>query len=75
MTKVTQREAVYQAVISVLAEAQIHLEDGQKAKAVMTKEHRAQVNTILAGGADQGVLQEAGGGLSADAWGLVGEGG
>lgn len=57
MTKVTQREAVYQAVISVLTEARIHLEDGQKAKSVMTKEHRAQVNTILALGFTSGSIE------------------
>lgn len=57
MTKVTQRQAVYQAVISVLNEAGIFFEDGQNAKEVMTKEHRAQVNTILAFGFTSGEIE------------------
>ena len=57
MTKVTQRAAVYQAVISVLSEANISFEDGQNAKSMMTKEHRAQVNTILAFGFTSGSIE------------------
>jgi hypothetical protein len=43
----TQRQAVYQAVKSVLTEAGIEFYDGINAKSVMTKEHRSQVNAIL----------------------------
>jgi hypothetical protein len=43
----TQRQAVYQAVKSVLTEAGIEFYDGIDAKSVMSKEHRAQVNAIL----------------------------
>lgn len=57
MTKVTQREAVYQAVVSVLTEAKVHFEDGMDAKSIMTKEFRAQVNTILCFGFTNGDIE------------------
>jgi hypothetical protein len=45
--KVTQRQAVYSAVVSVFNESGIEFFDGVDAKAKMSKEHRGQVNAIL----------------------------
>lgn len=44
---VTQKEAVYTGITSVLAEAGVHFEEGSDVSQVLTKEHRAQVNAIL----------------------------
>ena len=43
----TQKEAVYQAVTTILEENGIKFEDGQDARAVLTTEFRAQVKEIL----------------------------
>ena len=50
MTKVTQREAVFTAVKSVLTEAGVKFEEGQNVSELMTTELRAQVNAILVEG-------------------------
>lgn len=55
--KTTQREAVYQAVKSVLSEAGVEFFDGIDAKSVMTKEHRSQVNAILCFGFTSGTVE------------------
>jgi len=57
MSKLSQREAVYQAVMNVLGESGISFEDGMNAKSVMTKEHRGQVNVILATGFTSGEIE------------------
>lgn len=47
MSKITQKEAVFTAVNTVLSEANITVSDSESAKQHMTKELRAQVNQIL----------------------------
>lgn len=47
MSKLNQKEAVFNAVNQVLTEANITVEAGTDFKSVMTKELRAQVNQIL----------------------------
>ena len=42
-----QKQAVYQAITSVLSEADIHFEDGMNASTLITPELRKQVNAIL----------------------------
>lgn len=54
---VTQKEAVYTAITSVLAEAGVHFEEGSDVSTVLTKEHRAQVNAILFEGFKSGQIQ------------------
>jgi len=54
---VTQKEAVYTAITSVLAEAGVHFEEGSDVSTVLTKEHRAQVNAILFEGFKNGQIQ------------------
>lgn len=50
MTKLNQKNAVYAAITNVLAENNIHFEDGMDIKPIMTKELRAEVSTILLAG-------------------------
>ena len=45
--KVNQKTAVYQAILMVLADKGIDFQDGQNVAEHMSKEVRAQVNTIL----------------------------
>jgi hypothetical protein len=47
MGTMNQKEAVYAAICSVLAEHEITFEQGQDVMGVMTKDIRAQVNQIL----------------------------
>jgi hypothetical protein len=47
MSKMSQKEAVFQAVSSVLKESGISVEEGTNVNTHMTKELRAQVNSIL----------------------------
>lgn len=54
---VTQKEAVYTAITSVLAEAGVNFEAGTDVSTVLTKEHRAQVNAILFEGFKNGGIQ------------------
>jgi hypothetical protein len=55
--KVNQKTAVYNAITSVLAEADIHFEDGMNISELMTKELRAQVNQILFVGFRNGSIE------------------
>ena len=55
--KVTQRQAVYSAVVSVFNENGIEFFDGIDAKAKMNKEHRGQVNGILVVGFITGQIE------------------
>lgn len=57
MSKVTQRQAVYSAVVSVFNENGIEFFDGVDAKAKMNKEHRGQVNAILVVGFMTGQIE------------------
>jgi hypothetical protein len=50
MSKITQKEAVFAAVSTVLSNAGVTVADGESAKQHMTKELRAQVNQILFAG-------------------------
>lgn len=50
MSKLTQREAVYSAIVNVFAEHSINFEDGMNAKDLLTKDMRSIVNVILASG-------------------------
>ncbi len=47
MSKLNQKDAVFNAVSQVLAENGVHFEEGQDARTHMSKEFRAQVNQIL----------------------------
>ena len=47
MSKLSQKEAVYSAITSVLAENNITVGDGENVGALMTRELRSQVNAIL----------------------------
>ena len=54
MSKMNQRNAVYNAIVAVLSEAGIHFEDGMDVKPIMTRELRGQVNAILFQGFQSG---------------------
>ena len=47
MTKISQKEAVYNAVTSVLSENNISVSEGTDVNTLMNKELRSQVNAIL----------------------------
>ena len=47
MSKQTQKEAVFTAIVNVLGEAGITVEEGQSVETYMTRERRAQVSQIL----------------------------
>jgi hypothetical protein len=47
MTKQSQKEAVFTAIVNVLGEAGITVEEGQSVESYMTRERRALVNGIL----------------------------
>jgi hypothetical protein len=47
MSKQSQKEAVYNAVTSVLSENNISVSEGQDVNTLMTKEYRSQVSAIL----------------------------
>lgn len=57
MNKVNQKSAVYAAIVGVLNNAGIDFEEGMDVKPVMTKELRAQVNTILFEGFRAGTIE------------------
>lgn len=57
MSKLTQREAVYNAITGVLAEHGVNFESGQDVSAVMTKEFRGQVNEVLFMGFRSGTIE------------------
>lgn len=54
---VTQKEAVYVAITSVLKENGVHFEEGTDVSNVISKDHRAQVNYILFEGFKSGHIQ------------------
>jgi hypothetical protein len=47
MSQVTQRQGVYLSTMNVLAEAGINFDDGQNVEAVITKELRAQIISVV----------------------------
>jgi len=47
MSKQSQKEAVFTAIVNVLGEVGITIEEGQSVETYMTRERRAQVNQIL----------------------------
>ena len=53
---INQKQAVYNAVTSVLKEAGIHFEDGMNISGIMTKEFRGTVNAILVEGFRSGTV-------------------
>ena len=57
MSQVTQKQAVYAAITAVLKEAGIQFEDGSDVSSYMSKERRAQVNSILFEGFRAGSVQ------------------
>ena len=57
MSKLTQREAVFSAICSVLIEAGIAFEAGQDVSPHMTRENRASVNAILVEGFKSGNIE------------------
>jgi hypothetical protein len=57
MSKMSQKEAVFQAVSSVLKESGISVEEGTNVNTHMTKELRAQVNLILLEGFKSGSIE------------------
>lgn len=57
MSKMSQKEAVFQAVNSVLKESGITVEEGSNVNTHMTKELRAQVNSILFEGFKSGSIE------------------
>lgn len=57
MSQVTQKQAVYVAILSVLKENGVHFEDGMNVAPIMTREYRAVVNAILFEGFRSGSIQ------------------
>lgn len=57
MTKQTQKEAVFTAVKNVLAEENVTISDNTNVNDLMTKERRAQVNSILFEGFKNGSIE------------------
>lgn len=57
MNKMTQKEAVFAAINSVLTENGIKFSEGQNVNPLMTKELRAQVNSILVEGFKSGTIE------------------
>lgn len=54
-----QRDAVYNAVTSVLSDNDIHFEDGMNATDLLTKEFRSSVHTIVTEGFSSGSIEFA----------------
>lgn len=57
MSQITQKQAVYAAITSVLAENSINFDSETPVDKVMTRELRSQVNTILVEGFKSGQIQ------------------
>lgn len=57
MTKITQKEAVFNAVTSVLSENNISYSEGTDVSSLMNKELRSQVNAILFEGFRSGTVE------------------
>lgn len=56
-TKQTQKEAVFSAVSSVLKENGIDIKEGTDVSPLMTREFRAQVNSVLVEGFKKGTIE------------------
>jgi hypothetical protein len=54
-----QRDAVYNAVTSVLSDEGVHFEDGMNVSELLTKEQRASVHTIVTEGFTSGSIEFA----------------
>ena len=57
MSQFTQKEAVFNAVTTVLENAGVSYENGSDVRPLMTKEFRGQVNNILAAGFQAGTIE------------------
>ena len=57
MSKMSQKEAVYSAVTSVLTENNISVSEGTDVSTIMTRELRSQVNAILVEGFNSGSVE------------------
>lgn len=57
MSKLNQKDAVFNAVSQVLSENGVHFEEGQDVRTHMSKEFRAQVNSILFEGFRAGSIE------------------
>ena len=57
MSKMSQKEAVYSAVTSVLSENNINVSEGTDVSTLMTRELRSQVNAILVEGFRNGNVE------------------
>lgn len=57
MTKITQKEAVFNAVTSVLSENNVTVSEGTNVNSLMSKEYRSQVNAILFEGFRSGTVE------------------
>lgn len=57
MSKFTQKEAVYNAITSVLSESNIEFAEGTDVSSLMTREIRSQVNQILFEGFRSGTVE------------------
>lgn len=57
MNKLNQREAVYNAILSVMAESGVDYESAPSIASCVTKEHRSQVNAILFQGFKEGMIE------------------
>ena len=57
MSKMSQKEAVYNAVTSVLAENNISVTEGTDVSTLMTRELRSQVNQVLLEGFRNGTVE------------------
>jgi hypothetical protein len=56
-TKMTQKEAVFQAITSVLSDAGVDVSEGANVATMMDREKRAQVNSILFQGFKGGAIE------------------
>lgn len=57
MSKITQKEAVFNAVTSVLNENNVQVSEGTNVNPLMNKEYRSQVNAILFEGFRNGTVE------------------
>lgn len=57
MSKMTQKQAVYTAILSVLSQSSVHFEEGTDVAPFMTRERRGQVNNILFEGFRTGSIE------------------
>ena len=57
MSKITQKEAVYNAVTSVLNENSVIVSEGTDVNTLMNREYRSQVNAILFEGFRSGTIE------------------